>query len=45
LTLMAPLLHLGMVLVGVPYSVQELFIPSPKENRRVQQGSVEDVAR
>lgn len=25
LTLMAPLLHLGMVLVGVPYSVQELF--------------------
>jgi NAD(P)H dehydrogenase (quinone) len=24
-TLMAPLLHLGMVLVGVPYSVQELF--------------------
>ena len=22
---MAPLLHLGMVLVGVPYSVQELF--------------------
>lgn len=25
LTSMAPLLHLGMVLVGVPYSVQELF--------------------
>jgi NAD(P)H dehydrogenase (quinone) len=25
LTLMAPLLHLGMVCVGVPYSVQELF--------------------
>jgi len=25
LTLMAPLLHLGMVAVGVPYSVQELF--------------------
>ena len=25
LTLMAPLLHLGMVLVGVPYSVHELF--------------------
>lgn len=25
LTLMAPLLHLGMVLVGVPYSIQELF--------------------
>jgi NAD(P)H dehydrogenase (quinone) len=25
LTLMAPLLHLGMVLVGVPYSVRELF--------------------
>jgi NAD(P)H dehydrogenase (quinone) len=25
LTLMAPLLHLGMVLVGVPYSTQELF--------------------
>ena len=25
LTLMAPLLHLGFVLVGVPYSVQELF--------------------
>ncbi len=25
LTLMAPLLHLGMLLVGVPYSVQELF--------------------
>jgi len=25
LTMMAPLLHLGMVLVGVPYSVQELF--------------------
>ncbi len=25
LTLMAPLLHLGMVLVGVPYSNQELF--------------------
>lgn len=25
LTLMAPLLHLGLVLVGVPYSVQELF--------------------
>jgi len=24
-TLMAPLLHLGMILVGVPYSVQELF--------------------
>jgi NAD(P)H dehydrogenase (quinone) len=22
---MAPLLHLGMILVGVPYSVQELF--------------------
>jgi NAD(P)H dehydrogenase (quinone) len=25
LTLMAPLLHLGMILVGVPYSIQELF--------------------
>src|SRR5512145_531039 len=25
LTLMAPLLHLGMILVGVPYSVQDLF--------------------
>jgi NAD(P)H dehydrogenase (quinone) len=25
LTLMAPLLHLGLILVGVPYSVQELF--------------------
>lgn len=25
LTMMAPLLHLGMLLVGVPYSVQELF--------------------
>lgn len=25
LTLMAPLIHLGMVVVGVPYSVQELF--------------------
>jgi len=25
LTMMAPLLHLGMILVGVPYSVQELF--------------------
>src|SRR6185436_12834124 len=25
LTLMGPLLHLGMILVGVPYSVQELF--------------------
>ncbi|HUG68510.1 MAG TPA: NAD(P)H:quinone oxidoreductase [Pirellulaceae bacterium] len=25
LTLMAPLLHLGMVLVGVPYSTKELF--------------------
>jgi len=25
LTLMAPLLHLGMILVGVPYSVRELF--------------------
>lgn len=25
LTLMAPLLHLGMILLGVPYSVQELF--------------------
>jgi NAD(P)H dehydrogenase (quinone) len=25
LTTMAPLLHLGMVLVGVPYSTQELF--------------------
>ena len=25
LTLMAPLLHFGMILVGVPYSVQELF--------------------
>jgi NAD(P)H dehydrogenase (quinone) len=25
LTLMAPLLHLGMILVGVPYTVQELF--------------------
>lgn len=24
-TLMAPLLHLGMILVGVPYSVKELF--------------------
>ena len=24
-TLMAPLLHLGMIIVGVPYSVQELF--------------------
>ncbi|HHT9124351.1 MAG TPA: NAD(P)H:quinone oxidoreductase [Candidatus Brocadiia bacterium] len=26
LTLMAPLLHLGMILVGVPYSVQALFV-------------------
>jgi NAD(P)H dehydrogenase (quinone) len=26
LTLMAPLIHLGMILVGVPYSVQELFV-------------------
>src|SRR3972149_817733 len=25
LTMMAPLLHLGFILVGVPYSVQELF--------------------
>src|SRR5262245_47648742 len=25
LTLMAPLLHLGMILVGVPYSTRELF--------------------
>jgi len=25
LTLMAPLLHLGMLVLGVPYSVQELF--------------------
>jgi NAD(P)H dehydrogenase (quinone) len=25
-TLMAPLLHLGMILVGVPYSVRELFV-------------------
>jgi NAD(P)H dehydrogenase (quinone) len=25
LTLMAPLLHLGMILVGVPYSTKELF--------------------
>lgn len=25
LTLMAPLLHLGMIIVGVPYSVKELF--------------------
>lgn len=25
LTLMVPLLHLGMVIVGVPYSVQELY--------------------
>ena len=25
LTLMAPLLHLGMILVGVPYSVKDLF--------------------
>lgn len=25
LTLMVPLLHLGMILVGVPFSVQELF--------------------
>ena len=25
LTLMVPLLHLGFILVGVPYSVQELF--------------------
>ena len=25
LTLMAPLLHLGFIIVGVPYSVQELF--------------------
>jgi NAD(P)H dehydrogenase (quinone) len=25
LTLMAPLIHLGFVIVGVPYSVQELF--------------------
>ena len=25
LTLMAPLLHLGMLIVGVPYSVHELF--------------------
>jgi NAD(P)H dehydrogenase (quinone) len=24
-TLMAPLLHLGFILVGVPYSTQELF--------------------
>jgi NAD(P)H dehydrogenase (quinone) len=28
LTLMAPLLHLGMILVGVPYSTQELFTTS-----------------
>ena len=27
-TLMAPLLHLGMILVGVPYSVQSLFSTS-----------------
>jgi NAD(P)H dehydrogenase (quinone) len=26
LTLMAPLIHLGMIVVGVPYSVQELFL-------------------
>ncbi len=26
LTLMAPLIHLGFVLVGVPYSTQELFV-------------------
>jgi len=26
LTLAAPLIHLGMVFVGVPYSVQELFV-------------------
>jgi NAD(P)H dehydrogenase (quinone) len=26
LTLMAPLLHLGFILVGVPYSVKELFM-------------------
>ncbi|MFZ5830631.1 MAG: NAD(P)H:quinone oxidoreductase [Planctomycetota bacterium] len=26
LTLMAPLLHLGMIVLGVPYSVQQLFI-------------------
>lgn len=26
LTLMAPLLHLGMILVGVPYSTKELFV-------------------
>lgn len=25
LTMMAPLLHLGMIIVGVPYSTQELF--------------------
>ncbi len=25
LTMMAPLLHLGMIIVGVPYSVKELF--------------------
>jgi NAD(P)H dehydrogenase (quinone) len=25
LTMMAPLIHLGMIVVGVPYSVQELF--------------------
>src|SRR5262247_1491927 len=25
LTLMAPLLHLGMIIVGVPYSIRELF--------------------
>jgi NAD(P)H dehydrogenase (quinone) len=25
LTMMGPLLHLGMVIVGVPYSTQELF--------------------
>jgi NAD(P)H dehydrogenase (quinone) len=28
LTLMAPLLHLGFILVGVPYSTQELFTTS-----------------
>lgn len=26
LTLMAPLIHLGMIVVGVPYSTQELFV-------------------
>jgi NAD(P)H dehydrogenase (quinone) len=26
LTLMAPLIHLGMIVLGVPYSVQELFM-------------------